>query len=90
MSRSHRINYENAREAVYGQLPRREDKAENHRLFIGNEDLDKKLIKFYSQASASPILGEEAFINTLTLAQPSKEIPRKARLIKRPSILDII
>ncbi len=88
MSRSHRINYENAREAVYGQLPRREDKAENHRLFI--EDLDKKLIKFYSQASASPILGEEAFINTLTLAQPSKEIPRKARLIKRPSILDII
>ena len=49
------------REEVYGQLTQTEHKAEQYRCFMVNEDLDKKLIKFYSQKSSLPILGDDAF-----------------------------
>jgi hypothetical protein len=65
-------------------------KAEHYRSFIDNEALDKNLIKFYSQTSAGPILGDEAFVSTLTLVKPSMEVPRQAQVAQRPSIFEII
>ena len=78
------------RDEIYGQLTGSEQKAEHYRSFIANEDLDKTLIKFYSQTSAAPILGDEAFVSTLTLAKPSMEVSRKVRVMKRLSIFEII
>ena len=78
------------RDEVYGQLTGSEHKVEHYRCFIGNADLDKQLIKYYSQTSALPILGDEEFVSSLTLAKPSIETPRQAQVIKRPSIVEII
>ena len=78
------------REEVYGQLTQTEHKAEQYRCFMVNEDLDKKLIKFYSQQSSLPILGDDAFINSLTLIKPSIEVPRHLQVYTRPSISAVI
>jgi hypothetical protein len=78
------------REEVYGQLTETEHVAEHYRCFMANEYLDKKLIKFYSHQSASPILGDDVFINSLTLIKPSKEIPHHSQVYTRPSISSVI
>ena len=78
------------REEVYSQLSGSDHKAEHYRCFIGNESLDNKLIKFYSQPSALSILGDEAFVSSLVFVKPSIEVPRLAKVIKRPSLVEII
>lgn len=78
------------RNEVYGQLTDTEHKAEQYQCFIENENLDKKLIKFYSQSSTVPILGDDAFINSLALVKPSTEVPRDAQAYMRPSISAVI
>ena len=78
------------RDEVYGQLTESESKAEHYQNFINNDVLDKKLVKFYCQKTAEPVLGDEAFINTLMLIKPSKEVPRQAQVMRRPTILAII
>ena len=78
------------RDEVYGQLTGTEHKAEHYRSFIGNEDLDIKLIKFYNQQSALPVLGDDIFINSLTLVKPSSEVPRHLQAYSRPTISAVI
>lgn len=78
------------RDEVYGQLTETEHKAEHYQCFIKNENLDKKLIKFYSQSSSVPILADDTFINTLTLIKPSAEVPRHSQAYRRPSISEVI
>jgi putative transposase len=78
------------RDEVYGQLTETDHKADHYQCFMANEDLDRKLIKFYSQQSASPILGDDLFINSLTLVKPSTEIPRHSQVYMRPSISAVI
>lgn len=78
------------RDEIYGQLTGAKNKAYHYQSFIGNEDLDIKLVKFYSQQSALPILGDDAFIDSLTMDKSSIEVPRQARVIRRPSISAII
>jgi len=78
------------REEVYGQLTEREHEAEHYQRFMANADLDKKLIKFYSQQFALPILGDDSFINSLTLVKPSTETPRHSKVYTRPSISAVI
>ena len=78
------------RDAVYAQLTGSEHKAEQYQRFICNEDLDKKLINFYSQSFVSPILGNDLFIDSLALVKPSTEVPRYSQVYKRPSISAVI
>ncbi len=78
------------REEVYDQLTESEHKAEHYKSFMTNEDLDKKLIKFYSLQSGSPVLGDDVFINALTLVKPSTETPRHSQVYTRPSISRVI
>jgi len=78
------------RDEVYAQLTQEEYKADHYQCFISNENLDKKLIKFYSQPSATPILGDDIFVNALTLVKPSPEVPRHAQAYRRPSISAVI
>ncbi len=78
------------RDEIYGQLSGTEHKAEHYECFMANEDLDKKLIKFYSQQSAPPVLGDEIFVNSLSLVKPSKETPRHSQVYTRPSITAVI
>lgn len=78
------------RDEVYGQLTGTEHKAACYQNFIGNKELDKKLIKFYSQHSASPILGDDSFIDSLRLVKPSTEVPRYSQAYKRPSISTVV
>ena len=78
------------REEVYSQLTETEHKAEHYQCFMVNEDLDKKLSKFYNQQVASPILGNDSFINSLRLVKPSTEIPRHSQVYARLAIAAII
>ena len=58
--------------------------------FIANESLDRKLIKFYTQATGLPILGDEAFVNTLPIVELSMEVARREQVIQRPAMFKII
>lgn len=78
------------RDEVYAQLTQLEHKAEHYQCFVGDKNLDKKLIKFYNQPSAIPILGDDIFINTLTLVKPSSEVPRHSQASLRPSISAVV
>ena len=78
------------RKEVYAQLTGCEDNSEQYRCFIENEGMDKRLIKFYSQTGILPILGEEAFLNTLTIDKSSIEVPRHERVIRRIPMIEII
>lgn len=57
-------------------LTETEHKAGCYQNFMGNNELDKKLIKFYNQSSALPILGDASFINSLTQVKPLTKVPR--------------
>lgn len=78
------------RDEVYGQLTESGRKAESYQLFMANEELEKKLIKFYSQQTLRPVLGDELFINSLKLEKPSPEIPSHSKVYRRPTIFAII
>jgi putative transposase len=78
------------REDIYGQFTANEQKAEHYKCFMANEDLNKKLIKFYSQQSGSPVLGDDEFVNSLALLKPSRETPRHSQVYGRPSISAVI
>jgi hypothetical protein len=78
------------RDEIYDQLTGTAHKAEHYECFMANEDLNKKLIEFYSQQSVSPILGDEVFVNSLTLVKPPKETPRHSQVYRRPSIIAVI
>ena len=54
-----------------------------------DNNLNLVLKAFYSKASPAPVLGDEAFIRSLNLSKPPKEIPYKKQVFNRPTIENI-
>lgn len=78
------------RDEIYGQLTQAGHKVESYQCFMANEDLDKRLIKFYSQPSGTTVLGDDVFVNSLVLMKPSCETARHSQVYTRPSISAVI
>ncbi len=80
-------------EEVYAQLTQEtEDAAKftHYKSFMDNDDLNEQLTLFYSQGHTSPVLGDDAFLDSLCLNKPSQETPKKQRVISKPEINKII
>ena len=52
--------------------------------------LNEVLINLYDKQLLAPVLGDELFIKKLCLVDKSTETPRKDRVIKRPSLTEIV
>jgi len=78
------------RSEVYGQISESSNKAEHYRLFMEDIVLNEALITFYAKQRLAPVLGDELFINKLCLSDESTETPRKDRVVKRPSLTEIV
>jgi len=75
---------------IYGQLTAAANKGHRYRLFMSDIKLNDKIRNFFGKERTSPILGDEAFINSLNPLNQSEEIPREDRLFNRPTINKII
>lgn len=77
------------RSEVYGQISESANKADHYRLFMEDNSLNDALINFYDKQRLAPVLGEKLFIHKLCL-DASTETPRKERVIKRPTLTEIV
>jgi chromosomal replication initiation ATPase DnaA len=78
------------RDEIYGQMTHLPNKAEHYRLFMEDIALNEVLIHFYDNQRLAPVLGDELFVNSLSLVAKSAETPRKDSVVKRPSLTKII